>query len=69
MSARAITTAERAVLYTLETAQRDHEGLGYHLGPGTQAYRLLCAAEAEITGETPEAVEARRAKLPPRGAR
>lgn len=69
MSGRTLTTAERAVIHVLDTAQRDPRGLGYHLGPGTQSYTLLCAAEAELTGETPEAVEARRAKAPTRGGR
>lgn len=59
-----LTSAQRAVLQVLGTAQRNPDTVGYYIGPGTRSFEMLCAAEAEITGETPEAVEARRGALP-----
>ena len=38
-----------AILYLQERAQRDDPELGHLLGPGTEAFRLLCLAEAAAT--------------------
>lgn len=40
----------RAISYTLDRAQMDAD-FGYLLGPGTEAFRLLCEAEATVTGK------------------
>ena len=50
-----------AVRYVLDRAQTDAD-FGYLCGPGTRAFELLCAAEAEYLGETVEVVTAERAK-------
>lgn len=57
--------AETACLYVLTRAQRDPGGLGYHLGPGSEAFERLCAVEASLTGETVDVVMARRGKATP----
>lgn len=56
---RAMTTADRAVSYVLARAQEDAD-LGHLIGPFTESFKLLCAAEAERTGEALDDVEARR---------
>lgn len=43
-----LATPEQAIAYMLERCQRDAD-LGHLVGPGTQAYRLLCEAEAGLT--------------------
>lgn len=54
-----LTKTESAVLYVLSRIQTD-ANTHYYLGPGTQAFYLLCQAEAEITGEPLEKVEHER---------
>ena len=56
---RAPNAADRACLHVLRVAQSSPYSLGYHLGPGTESFELLCAAVAERTGETVETVRAR----------
>jgi hypothetical protein len=48
-----------AVRYLLDRAQENPD-LGYLVGPGTEAFRLLCAAEAAYTGRPVEQVERER---------
>lgn len=54
-----LTKADEAVKYVLDRAQTDAD-LGYLIGPGTQTFEMLCAAEAARTGEPIEAVKAKR---------
>jgi hypothetical protein len=56
-----IPLADRAVKYLLDRVQHDPD-LRYYCGPGTQAWHLLCWAEAARTGEPIEKVEAERAR-------
>lgn len=51
--------ALKAVRYVLDRAQVDPD-LGYYVGPGTQAFALLCAADAEARGVPLEIVERER---------
>lgn len=53
------TKAETAVLYVLRRIQTD-ANTRWYMGPGTQAFYLLCQAEAEITGEPLEKIERER---------
>ncbi len=48
-----------AVDYLLTRAQTDPD-LGYQIGPGTEAFRLLCAAQAAATSVPLEEVERQR---------
>jgi hypothetical protein len=50
-----------AVKYVLDRSQTDPD-LGYYLGPGTQAFYLLCKAEAAHLGKPLQEVEAQRRK-------
>lgn len=55
----------RAVRYVLDRSQRDPD-LGYYIGPGTQAFKELCQAEAAYTGKPlAEIEEARGTDLQP----
>lgn len=54
-----IETLYKAVKYTLDRSQTDPD-FGYYCGPLTQTFALLCEAEAVMTGETAQAVGARR---------
>ena len=45
-------------LHLSKQVQRNPE-LAYLIGPYTQTWDLLCAAIAALTGETPEAADAR----------
>lgn len=56
-----MTRADEAVKYVLDRAQTDAD-LGYLIGPATQTFELLCAAEAERTGESVDVVKERRGK-------
>lgn len=51
-----------AVRYLLNRAQRDDAELGYLVGPGTEAFRLLCLAEAAATGRSVVDAEAARGR-------
>lgn len=51
--------AEKACLHVLQRIQHD-ANVYYLLGLGTESFALLCAAEAEMTGEDVEAVKRRR---------
>lgn len=55
---RKLTLAERACLHILERIQRDPD-IRYHFDL-TEAFDLLCAAEAELRGELVIVVRARR---------
>ncbi len=55
----AARVADLAVTYVLDRAQTDAD-LGYLIGPMTEAFAKLCAAEAAYTGEDVETVTARR---------
>lgn len=60
-----IAALYEAVRYTLDRSQTDPD-FGYYLGPGTQAFFLLCKAEAAHLGKPLEEVEAlRRRDLQP----
>lgn len=50
-----------AVKYVLDRSQTDPD-LGYYLGPGMQAFYLLCKAEAAHLGKSLQEVEAQRCK-------
>jgi hypothetical protein len=50
-----------AVKYVLDRSQTDPD-LGYYIGPGTQAFYLLCKAEAAHTGKPLEQVERERGR-------
>lgn len=50
-----------AVKYVLDRSQTDPD-LGYYLGPGMQAFYLLCKAEAAYLGKPLAEVEAQRRK-------
>lgn len=57
-----IRIALTAIQYVLSRTQTDPD-LGYYLGRGSEAFRLLCVAEAALTGEGhPREVEDRRAR-------
>ena len=56
-----MSPADKAVTYILDRAQTDAD-LGYLIGPCTESFTLLCQAEACRTGESVEAVKARRSK-------
>lgn len=58
----------KAISYTLERAQLDAD-FGYLLGPGTQAFALLCEAEAKLRGMTVAEVTAGRSKSHARSPR
>lgn len=61
----ALETLERhrvAVEHTLDQAQRDPKGLGYHVGRGMRTFELLCEAEAAYLGMKPAVVQKARAK-------
>lgn len=45
-----MTPAQKAITYLLDRAQTDPD-LGYQIGPGTEAFRLLCEAEAADLGK------------------
>jgi hypothetical protein len=51
--------ADKAVKHLLDRAQTDPD-FGYLVCPLTESFALLCAAEAERTGEMVEAVRQRR---------
>lgn len=53
-----LSPADSAVKYLLDRIQHDVD-LRWHL-VGTQAFHLLCAAEAAYLGDSVEAVEGRR---------
>jgi hypothetical protein len=54
------------VTYLLDRAQQNPD-LGYLIGPGTEAFRLLCLAEARRLAEDPRTTEQRRGRdLQPR---
>ncbi len=53
------TARDQAIAYVLNRIQTDPD-VGYYCGFGTEVFRLLCVAEAEITGKPAEEVEARR---------
>lgn len=55
------TTADQAVNYILDRIQTDPD-VYYYLGPGTESFALLCAAEAARTGEPTDEVRKRRRK-------
>ncbi|HSN16447.1 MAG TPA: hypothetical protein VLT61_17565 [Anaeromyxobacteraceae bacterium] len=59
--AEKLAAATKAVRYVLNRAQVDAD-LGYQIGPGMEAFRLLCEAEATIDGKALETVEAERGK-------
>ena len=59
--AGARNAAEKACLHVLQRIQYDANAY-WLLGMGTESFALLCAAEAEITGEDLEAVKRRRAE-------
>jgi hypothetical protein len=63
--AKATAALYEAVKYTLDRSQTDPD-LGYYLGPGMQAFFLLCKAEAAFSGQPLADVEAgRRRDLQP----
>lgn len=53
-----IDKAGAAIKYLLDRSQRDDK-LYYHIGFGTESFRLLTDAHAALTGEDVKAVEAR----------
>ena len=53
-----IDKAGAAIRYLLDRSQRDDK-LYYHIGFGTESFRLLTDAHAALTGEDVKAVEAR----------
>lgn len=57
----ALATPLEAIDYMLTRCQVDPD-LGYLVGPGAQAFRLLCEAEASLRGEPLADVLARRGK-------
>ena len=55
----------KAALFHVLTRIRDHEHVGYYLGPGSQAFDLVTEAYATLTAE--DVASVRRAYAP-RGA-
>ncbi|TCV66324.1 hypothetical protein [Neorhizobium sp. S3-V5DH] len=53
-----IDKAGRAIKYLLDRSQRDDK-LYYHVGFGTESFRLLTDAHAALTGEDVKTIEAR----------
>lgn len=56
-----MSAARAAILYIQDLAQRNEE-FGYHIGPFTRGFDLLCAAEAELTGKPIDEVKDERSK-------
>lgn len=56
-----LATPSEAIAHMLNRCQTDAD-LGYLVGPGAQAFRLLCEAEAGLLGEPLSAVLDRRSK-------
>lgn len=54
-----LSAADKAVLHALDQVQRNAD-VGHVIGLGTQAFDLLCTAEAMRTGEPAEKVRTRR---------
>ncbi len=59
MSDNATSALYEAVKYALDRSQTDPD-LGYYLGPGTQAFYLLCKAEAAHLGQPLAEIEKER---------
>jgi hypothetical protein len=55
------TAAERACAHILSLSQTNPD-VGYLIGPATESFELLCAAQAEYTGEPLEQVERERGR-------
>ena len=55
------TACRKAIKYVLDRAQTDAD-FGYQIGPMTEAFRLLCEAEAAITGNPLAEVEKARGR-------
>jgi hypothetical protein len=51
-----MSKTNKAIAYMLDQIQINPD-LRYYAGPGTEVFRLLCAAEAEIRGKTESEVE------------
>lgn len=58
---KSLATPQEAIAHMLNRCQTDAD-LGYLVGPGAQAFRLLCEAEAGLLGEPLSAVLDRRSK-------
>lgn len=61
LAERQVEKAKTAIAYLLNRSQRDDK-LYYQIGRGTEAFRLLTDAYAEMTGEDADAVERRYGK-------
>jgi len=55
-----VDAAVKAVRHTLDRSQTDAD-FGYLVGPGTQSFRLLCEAEAALSGRPVAEISAARA--------
>lgn len=61
MTSSKLAKAQKAIAYLLNRSQRDDK-LYYQIGYGTEAFRLLTDAYAELTGEEADVIERRYGK-------